>query len=495
MATNESMSIDEIIDSAPNKEEVDIIEYLGTGLQTVYVTAVDDEGLATSGDATTEYKLGDLKFVYVTVNNETYAYCAGADSNIGETIEIPAKVGNIPVKGIGDQAFQYKNIKKIILPHGLLYIGTRAFESSTIETIETRMTDGTIYVNPFPGTLKQIMSKAFYGCSYLKQQITLPDNLNVLGEAAFSYSGITALRTYDNSQLPSIPNSVCQSCPHLAAIRFGGDALMRIGMHAFNGCTNLQSVYLKASNLAWIGQSAFANCGALNKTDFDFPYGWFYTDVNASEPPNPVYNGVNCTYIDTITPTLISVTLRKHPLFRLLEMPAPAIKVADGVLTIVDTSGLADSFNVYISGVDEEKKFKTTVYAKKPIKAGTWRVRDLDNIVWPEDEVRFDVKFNTYGIMKNPETGNWMTTTQFTPVQIRIDKERIAYVSAAYDPDNPDPNVAAMGLVEIYTADTGFINDECQTIVVPNDSAYIPSNIYKVFAGVFERVSMSGADV
>lgn len=112
-------------------------------------------------------------------------------------------------------------IKKINLPTGLLFIGSRAFmECHELESIN------------LPNKIKEIKEYTFFGCKSLKH-IVLPNSLTKLGAYSFYDSGITSV---------DIPKTVTE-----------------IDIYAFGKCVNLWKVSLH-EGLVKIGDYAFKNC-------------------------------------------------------------------------------------------------------------------------------------------------------------------------------------------------------------------------------------------
>lgn len=114
------------------------------------------------------------------------------------TVIIPDTIGGIPVKVIGDDAFNYARINKkvlsITLPSTLKSIGNSAFYNQDISYID------------FPNGLDRIEGQAFLNCTQLKEVI-LPDSVSTLGgESAFKQCE-SIEKVVLSSNLTEIPNS------------------------------------------------------------------------------------------------------------------------------------------------------------------------------------------------------------------------------------------------------------------------------------------------
>ena len=137
-----------------------------------------------------------------------------------DTVKIPEDVVHI-----GDRAFQYSCVKKVIFPSGLKTIGENAFTCSWIE-------DAIL-----PNGLEVIGDKAFFCCHDLKS-VEIPDSVKHIGKYAFY--GCDGLKSVE------IPDSV-----------------KHIGTYAFYSCPELENVKLP-KGLQTLGKDVFENC-------FDLP--------------------------------------------------------------------------------------------------------------------------------------------------------------------------------------------------------------------------------
>ena len=152
------------------------------------------------------------------------------------------------VKYIGTMAFDHTSLEKVEIPSTVERIGTRAF-AGCFEMKELTIGNGVteIGVSAFgdcldltkvniPASVKLINNFAFRGCQNLKD-VTLADGVKEIGEWCFTLC--------DQLETISVPSSV-----------------KSIGRHAFNGCKSLKNVQL-AEGLESIDRYAFTNCPAL----------------------------------------------------------------------------------------------------------------------------------------------------------------------------------------------------------------------------------------
>ena len=175
------------------------------------------------------------------------------------TVIIPDTIGGIPVKVIGDDAFNYARINKkvlsITLPSTLKSIGNSAFYNQDISYID------------FPNGLDRIEGQAFLNCTQLKEVI-LPDSVSTLGESAFKQCE-SIEKVVLSSNLTEIPNSCFYSWTKQGALNdiIFKEGLEVIGANAFMN-QSLKNVQLPNS-VRIIDQQVFARqADASNHRDF-----------------------------------------------------------------------------------------------------------------------------------------------------------------------------------------------------------------------------------
>ena len=175
------------------------------------------------------------------------------------TVVVPDTIGGVPVKVIGDDAFNYARINKkvlsITLPSTLKSIGNSAFYNQDFSNID------------FPNGLEKIEGQAFLNCTKLKR-VLLPDSVLSLGESAFKQcESIEKIEL--SSNLTEIPNSCFYSWTKQGALNeiIFKEGLEVIGANAFMK-QSLKNVQLPNS-VRIINQQAFASqADANNHGDF-----------------------------------------------------------------------------------------------------------------------------------------------------------------------------------------------------------------------------------
>jgi len=229
-----------------------------------------------------EGKSGIYSYIYMT--DSKTATIVGADDIDQSAIELPATVvfdgDSYNVVGIGNEVFQSRYMKSVIIPDGYETIGKRAFyECYSLRSVK------------LPNSITSIGDDAFQNCNVL-DTISIPSKIRSIGYNAFWSTKITEVKipaatTYIGRNafayceaLKSITvdanNSAYDSRNNCnALIEKATNTLMRgcgttiipntvqiIGQHAFAGCLNLSDASIPNS-VTTIEDNAFSNCRAL----------------------------------------------------------------------------------------------------------------------------------------------------------------------------------------------------------------------------------------
>lgn len=292
---------------------------IGSVTSYAYHTVYDDEY---------EYKIGNSTIYYRIIDNEiTISGCE--DDSYGELV-IPEKINNIPVKYIGDSAFEYCNgLTSVSLPDSVTNIGIYAFSGCnglTSVTIPDSVTSLGNYALAYcikltsvtiPNSVTSIGNMAFAHCTGLTS-VTVPDsvlyigadafylvnNVVYFGEAVGSPWGAKAHNGYVENGLvyndkskteflgcPStkkgdvvLPESVTSIgdnafyyCAELTSITIP-NSVTSIGNEALSGCSGLTSITIPDS-VTWFGSYAFSGCSGL--TSFSIPKSVSYVGNEA----------------------------------------------------------------------------------------------------------------------------------------------------------------------------------------------------------------------
>ncbi len=198
------------------------------------------------------FDLRNLEVITVAPGNKTYYAkdnCLIEKST--ENLILGNKYGKMPtdgsIKSIGYGAFAGLSIKSIVIPEGVVTIGSSAFSGCTsLENIS------------FPKSLESIGSHAFGSCTALRN-IKIDDNVKDFGIEVFA--GCTLL---ENVTLPEKVEDwgwgMFDGCKNLKKITLPEG--MGIGGISFASCTNLVDVTLP-NDIAEISNYAFYGCTAL----------------------------------------------------------------------------------------------------------------------------------------------------------------------------------------------------------------------------------------
>lgn len=194
----------------------------------------------------------------------------------GGSITIPAAIDGLPVKRIGDVAFDGNiSITNITIPNGVEDVGQGAFQGC--------LRLGTVSL---PGSVTNIGLNAFNNCRSLAG-IEIPRSVATIGLEAFSECpNLTSIAVEPGNQNYSSVGGVLFDKGRTELVQYpekkGGsytipNTVTKVGGAAFLGCSNLTSVTIP-TNVNSIGLQAFSGCTGL--TSLEIPAG--ITDIASS---------------------------------------------------------------------------------------------------------------------------------------------------------------------------------------------------------------------
>lgn len=208
---------------------------------------------------------------YLTLEN--FSFLAQKDGSLGissytgteKNVVIPSSVGKKQVSVICGEAFFGRNdLERIVIPEGVLDIGTRAFSGcnnlsslvlpTSITTIGNNVFDGCTTLADSDGFI--ISQGVLYSYIGTDTDIIVPTNVKEIYNRAFS-----AMRRSNGLGITRVVLP---------------QGLEKIGPYAFAGCTDLTEINLP-STINRIGEQAFSGCVGL--VELTIPYG-----VNELEP-------------------------------------------------------------------------------------------------------------------------------------------------------------------------------------------------------------------
>lgn len=211
-------------------------------------------GIAPEASAAYEKQEGYLSF---KVREDEAVLVDCAENATGE-ITVPATVGGVPVKRIGDEAFaRCTGITKVNLPDSIIDLGGSTFVGCT------NLTEVNI-----PSGVTELGYECFYWCERLKS-VSLPNGMKRIGYFAFGYC--------ENLEEIIIPDSVTEIgggaflyCERLESVRLPkGITVIKGGVDdegTFYGCSSLTDISIPES-VTSIERLAFSGCKSLSSID------------------------------------------------------------------------------------------------------------------------------------------------------------------------------------------------------------------------------------
>ena len=150
---------------------------------------------------------------------------------------------------------------------GLVFIENVGGSSYALQSVGTCKDEQIVIPSQYEGKpVTRILSRAFYGCAFLKG-IDFPDEIVSIDDNAFKDCVNLSEVAFPNS-LESIGGSAFANCESLSSVRFGaGSQLEKIGSAAFDGCVSLTKFEVP-SKVTDVSSYAFQNCTALEEMVF-----------------------------------------------------------------------------------------------------------------------------------------------------------------------------------------------------------------------------------
>lgn len=167
-------------------------------------------------------------------------------------VDIPAAIDGVPVRAIGDSAFEDSRVACVVLPEGLEEIGDMAFDGA-----------GDLRVVKMPESLRRVGDYAFN--STLLNALKWNQGLEEIGENAFRYTELGL-----NMELPESLQVIGENAFYGASIRdvHIGGSIRSIGAGAFKR-TNLKYLMIDVYQMIEVGEEAFAGTWL---EDIDLPW-------------------------------------------------------------------------------------------------------------------------------------------------------------------------------------------------------------------------------
>ena len=231
------------------------------------------------------------------------------------TLEIPSRLGNYNVTGIGSYAFYhwnggYEEIKSVVIPNGVVHIGEHAFSSCTgLESVSIPYSVQEIGAVPFSGAGVKVRFLTMPGCfrltvlgfeSTVEAVVTISEgSTNVCDSAFQGCTNLTAINIPDS--VVDIGKSALKGCSSITNVVLG-NGVRNIGEYAFSGCSNLKRIAIP-NGVSTINTYSFENCRQLVTVSLpnsltDIAWGSFdgCSSLNNISIPNNVERIGSCAF-------------------------------------------------------------------------------------------------------------------------------------------------------------------------------------------------------
>jgi len=299
---------------------------------------VRPEHLASFGGEGADWNGLIVRVVGTPVNsviNEGEDTITGWNPGLSTMLEIPASINGLPVTHIAEAAFENSRWQKIVIPEGVISIGSGAFRyCSALRSVT------------IPDSVEVVGAEAFLRCSRLTD-LTLGSGIEVIGESAFRDCRALESVTIPDS-VRMIETSAFQECFNLMEVSLGS-GIESIALKAFSS-TSLPAgddglVFLTNSEAAFLVNAARAAGEIVIPAEFDgrpvksynvFAWNSGITKVTLEEGITEIgfFAFANCGSLATVV-IPASVTRIEAEAFHSCKQLTDSV-IPGGVTTIVD---------------------------------------------------------------------------------------------------------------------------------------------------------------
>lgn len=211
-------------------------------------------GLADAGDGVIikDYKIGnppeDPLELLMYLNR---------DSEIEDSVEpveivIPSEIEGLPVVELGDRVFSNSPVKTVVIPESVKRFGAGLFrEARHLQYVK------------LPTTITSLLGQFFNSCDSLEYFI-IPDHITHIGSSAFSSSGLRSIEIPDTVTSFENWDSLFAHCENLEYVKLPN--AIKTLCYTFRGCTALKQVILPES-LETLENDVFVGCRSLEQID------------------------------------------------------------------------------------------------------------------------------------------------------------------------------------------------------------------------------------
>ena len=216
-----------------------------TNIGTAALAACEDNTEITVSEGNENFYATDGILYEHTDAGDVLRFCPAAKTG---TITIPEGV-----VAIGSESMEYSQFSGVEIPASVTSIESYALARAKVMTeitIPATVTSLGVGVLQRSGSLKKVTLLATVteipkNFVFEDSQITsfeIPNNITVIGQNAFSKTGLTSIETKESSNLEKIGISAFSGCHALTSVSFHGAKLQTVGKNAFYDCTSLADV-------------------------------------------------------------------------------------------------------------------------------------------------------------------------------------------------------------------------------------------------------------
>ena len=219
------------------------------------------------GDYTT------AEFTFQIYEDEGYAVVAGYNGTAVDII-IPSVTGdNYPVKRIKNDVFKNSDLHSVVIPEGVVFIGSVAFSGCTNLEYAT-----------LPSTLKNIGPDAFRYTAL--KHIDIPEGVETIGNYAFSESGLLDIVIPDS--VTFLGQEAFSRCTSLTSATVGSSVPSLKSM--FMDCEKLEEITIKGTETT-AEYATFHGLASINTITIPCSYDKSKLDSDYSHPSELFVNG------------------------------------------------------------------------------------------------------------------------------------------------------------------------------------------------------------
>ena len=185
------------------------------------------------------------------------------------SLVVPSEYDGLPITAIADNFavdIGMNKITSVVLPSTITHLGQKAFNgASKLETINLEHVTDIDY-------------RAFFNCEKLGSKGEIELYANVIGEGAFTQSGLTEVSIYSHSGTVDIGAGAFMNCYSLTDVVFNGNVTMVYSYSLFTSCNTLASITLPITMNYYDSQSRlypntlmnsmFDNCANLSTVNY-----------------------------------------------------------------------------------------------------------------------------------------------------------------------------------------------------------------------------------